>query len=331
MAKSANQKLKLLYLMTFLLENTDEEHHVTVSKMIEYLESKGISAERKSIYDDLEALRLFGLDVILERKSSIGYFIGVRDFELAELKLLVDSVQSSKFITQKKTLELIGKLEKLCSRYEAGELHRQVYVANRIKTMNESIYYNIDRIHLGIASDRQIRFRYFEYVVSKERVFRRSGEFYVISPLALTWDDENYYMIGYDAEAGIIKHFRVDKMTDIETVDEQRLGKEQFSESDVAMYSKKVFGMFGGEERKVRLRFKNHLVGAVIDRFGADTIIVASDDGTFTVTVSLRISPQFFAWLCGFGDEAKILEPGDVARNMREYVRKIAAQYEKTN
>ena len=223
MPRSSNQKLKLLYVMDFLLRCSDEEHPVTVNQIIDCLAEKDIPAERKSIYDDIEALRLFGLDVIQVKGGGVyGYYVGDRDFQLPELKLLVDSVQSSKFITHKKTVSLIKKIESLASVYQARQLSRQVFVANRIKTMNESIYYNVDEIHSGIAQNRQIRFRYFDYTVDKKRRFRREGDFYQVSPFALTWDDENYYMVAYDSQAQVIKHFRVDKMVEAGLLDEVR-------------------------------------------------------------------------------------------------------------
>ena len=262
MARSANQKLKLLYLMRYLLRNSDENHPVTVRQMGEYLRGQGISAERKSLYDDIEALQQFGLDIIQVKDGNFyGYYVGSRDFELPELKLLVDSVQSSKFITHKKTRSLIEKIERLGSVHEADQLRRQVFVANRIKTMNESIYYNVDEIHTGIAQDRKIRFRYFDYTVAKERQFRHDGAFYEVSPYALTWDDENYYLVAYDSAAGKIKHFRVDKMVDIMAADLPRDGKEAYAALDMAVYSRKLFGMFSGQERRVRMRFDNRLVG----------------------------------------------------------------------
>ena len=212
MAKSANQKLKLLYLQKYLLEHSDENHPVTVADMIAYLAGHDISAERKSIYDDLEALRQFGLDIIKTSGRSTGYFVGERDFELPELKLLVDSVQSSKFITHKKTLSLIKKIESLASVHDAQLLQRQVYVRGRVKSMNESVYYNVDEISAAINADRSIKFKYFEYSVAKERRFRKNGAIYQVSPFALIWDDENYYLLGWDANAEMFKHYRVDKM-----------------------------------------------------------------------------------------------------------------------
>ena len=251
MAKRSGQKLKLLYLMKILLEQTDEDHGLTISQLAQKLEEWGVSAERKSLYDDLETLRVYGLDVISPQGRG-SYGVGSRLFEVAELKLLVDAVQSSRFITAKKSRELIGKVESLASVYQAQTLQRQVYVANRIKTMNESIYYNIDALHQAIAQGQQISFRYFQWAVGEAgedavaRRFRREGERYQVSPWALTWDDENYYLVAYDTPEQKIKHFRVDKMEGIRLEKEKRDGAEQFQKFDMAVYSRQVFGMYGG-------------------------------------------------------------------------------------
>ena len=255
MPKSANQKLKLLYLMQYLLQKSDEKHPISIQQMIDELARHDIKAERKTLYDDMEALRLFGLDIIQARGKTTGYYVGSRDFEVPELKLLVDSVQSSKFITEKKTLSLIKKIEGLASAYDAQLLQRQVYVRNRVKSMNESVYYNVDEISTAITQDKVIRFRYYDYTTTKERTFRKDGAWYEISPLSLMWDDENYYMLGYDTAAGKLKHYRVDKMTAISAIDQPRDGKEEFSKIDMSQYSKKVFGMFTGEVQTVQLRF----------------------------------------------------------------------------
>ena len=272
MAKSSNQKMKLLYLMQILLEMTDENHRMSVADMIRELAAYDIAAERKTIYDDLEALRKFGLDIEQVKSKGTGYYVANREFELPEVKLLVDSVQSSKFITQKKTAALIRKIEKLTSVHEAKRLHRQVFVQNRVKSMNESVYYNVDEISNGIAQDKRIRFKYFHYTVNKEREFRRDGSYYEVSPYALVWDDENYYLIAYDSEAKTIKHYRVDKMNDISTTDEDREGREAFSALDVSSYAKKVFSMFAGRECVVRLLFDNSLAGVVIEKKPDDKI-----------------------------------------------------------
>ena len=328
MAKSPQQKLKLLRLMEILLARTDENHTMSVSEIIAHLERYDIKAERKSIYDDLEALRLFGLDVVATRGRGCGYYIGSREFELPELKLLVDSVQSSKFITQKKTESLIGKIEKLASVYDAELLHRQVYVRNRVKSMNESVYYNVDSISSAINNKKRIHFRYYEYTVAKERKFRHDGATYEISPFALIWDDENYYMLGWDAAAEKMKHFRVDKMEGISECEEVREGKSVFDAMDVSAYSQKVFGMFTGDEELVRLRFHRHLAGAVIDRFGKEVMLVPDGDEHFTVSVSVVLSPKFYAWVFGFGAEAEILGPERARAAMSDMLSAAIEKYQ---
>ena len=329
MARSSFQKLKILYEMEYLLRNSDEAHPVSVAQLIAELESHGISAERKSIYDDMECLREFGLDILQSGAGkSSGYYVASRDFELPELKLLVDSVQSSKFITQKKTLSLIKKIESLASCHEAQALRRQVYVTNRIKTMNESIYYSVDEIHKGIAENRKIRFHYFEYTVQKERRFRREGAWYVISPFALNWDDENYYLVGFDSEQGIIKHFRVDKMADIQVTEEPRDGLETYDALDMGVYARKTFGMFTGDETSVQLRFENDLVGVVLDRLGRDVMLIPDGEEHFTVRTDVVVSPQFFAWVLGFGCKAKILAPESVVGRLKEHIRQVGELYQ---
>ena len=328
MPKSPNQKLKILYVMRFLLRESDEEHPVSISRIREYLAQRDIAAERKSIYDDIECLRMYGMDIIQTgNRRSAAYYVAGRTFELPELKLLVDSVQSSRFITRRKTAALIAKIETLASIHEAELLQRQVYVQGRIKTMNESIYYNIDAIQNGISRDRQIRFRYFTYSVYKERRYRKNGAFYVVSPFAMTWDNANYYLVAYDAAAGIIKHYRVDRMTDIETTEEERQGLAAFEKLDISNYTGKVFGMFSGEETWVRMRFADHLVGAVLDRLGHDRILTPEGEDSFTLSAQVVPSPRFFAWVYGFGPDARILAPDSVVAQMREFTERVAELY----
>lgn len=325
MAKFSRQKLKLFYLRDFLLRSSDEFHPVTIRDMITHLASHDISAERKSLYSDLALLQEYGMDIVRNAK---GYYVASRSFELPELKLLVDSVQSSKFITHKKTSSLIHKLEALASTYDAKQLNRQVYVLNRIKSMNESIYYNVDAIHNGIAQNREIQFHYFEYNLKKEPVFRKSGDWYVVSPYALTWDDENYYMVAFDAQAERIKHYRVDKMAHITVTHRFRQGAEVFAALDMGVYARKVFGMFSGEERPVTLRVANHLVGAMLDRFGKELSIVPDGTEYFTVQVNVAVSPQFFGWLFAFGSEIQILGPSNVIQQFQSCLKSIQSQYD---
>lgn len=328
MSKSANQKRRILYLMRLLWEKTDENHSLTMPQLIQELENYSIHTERKTLYDDLETLRVFGMDILMRREKPAGYYLAGREFELPELKLLVDAVQSSRFITAKKSMELIKKLESLTSRYEAGKLRRQVFVSNRVKTMNESIFYNVDRLHQAILENSEIRFGYFEWTVNREMRLKRNGQKYQISPWALTWDNENYYVIGYEKETGMVKHYRVDKMVSIELAGTKREGKEVFSRFDAAGFSKKTFGMFGGEEKELKLRFSDRMIGVVIDRFGKDIPIRQVEEGYFQTRLSVIVSRPFFGWLTGLGTDTEILSPEDVRRKYREYLKEIERKYE---
>lgn len=328
MARSEKQKQKLLYIMQLLLEKTDEDHAVTTPEIIAYLEANGIAAERKSIYTDIDQLIDFGMDILKVKERPGGYYLASRQFELAELKLLVDAVQASKFITSKKSGELIGKLETLCSKAQAKQLHRQVVVTNRNKAINESIYYNIDIIYNAIAENSKIRFQYFEWSVNKEMRLRRDGAFYEASPWLLSWDDENYYLIAYDDRSREIRHYRVDKMLKIGLLSVPREGKDAFEDFDVAGYSKKTFGMFAGEEETVTLRCDSSLTGVMIDRFGKDVAIRGLDDAHIRARVNVAVSRQFFGWVTGLGAAVQIESPEHVAKSYMDYLHEILEHYE---
>lgn len=328
MADGAGKKLKAFYVMRYLLEESDEAHPVTIEQIIAYLKANGISAERKSLYDDIETLRLFGLDII-GKKNGRGYhyYIGERDFELAELKLLVDSVQSSRFITVKKTRELIKKLEVLAGKHNAKQLQRQVFVTERIKSMNESIYYNVDALHTAIADNVRIHFQYFRWTTEGKAELRHDGKVYEISPWALSWTEENYYLIGYDAQADMIKHFRVDKMLHIEQTQLPREGKRLFEKFDMAVYARKMFGMYDGKEQVVRLAVKSDLAGVIIDRFGREVKFVPAEDGWYHINVNVAVSRQFYGWVMALGAGAKIVGPKEVADGMRQEIVRMQEQY----
>lgn len=312
MPKGANQKNKILYLMKILRERTDDNHGLTLEEISKALREYGVEAERKALYNDLEVLRVFGLDIEKRKGKTVLYHVASREFELPELKLLVDAVQSSKFITHKKSNDLIKKLEGFASRYEAQQLQRQVYVANRVKAMNESIYYTVDYIHEAINKGVKVSFEYFNWNAKKERVLRHGGNRAVISPWALTWNDENYYMIGYDSADKIIKHYRVDKMLKISLTEEKRDGEEFFENFDMAVYSQKTFGMYGGKEETVTLRCHNKLAEVIIDRFGTEIPFTGITDTHFEIHVKIHISPLFLSWLMNFGSDITILSPKTV-------------------
>lgn len=322
MAKSAHQKTKLLHLARLLLRRTDEDHPITVAQIIQELERHGVKAERKSIYDDLEALRGFGLDVQSRKGKSPGWFIGEREFELPELKLLMDAVQSSRFITQKKSDALIRKLEGLSSVHQARQLQRQVYVSGRIKVMNESIYYNVDKLHAAIAGQRAITFKYFDYDIDRKKIFRREGRRYAVSPYGLIWNSENYYLVAYDHVNRDMRHYRVDKMTEIVVTGLERQGRELFPDFQLAQYGQKHFGMYSGQEATVTLRGRRDMAGVVWDRFGQEVILVPDGESHFTVRLPVVISPQFFGWLFGLDGGLVLTAPREAVEAYRE---KLAA------
>ena len=335
MARTAEQKLKILYLLKILNERSDEEHPLTIKEIQAELENYGITAERKSLYDDIAELRNFGVNIETIKSRSFAYYIADREFQLPELKLLVDSVQCAKFLTPKKTNELIKKIESLTSVYEASSLQRQVYVTNRVKTQNEQIYITTDLIHDAISANRQIQFKYYEWKLDfstrekVQKVFRHEGNFYTVSPWALTWEDENYYLIAYDGFEGKTKHFRVDKMAHISILDKfPRAGADQFENFDIASYCTKSFGMFGGVEEDVRVVFDNRLIGVVVDRFGKDIFLSKYDDEHFSAVLKATISPVFISWLLSFGKGAKILSPSHVVEQIKKQVEDIKNMYE---
>ena len=328
MPKGTNQKFKLYRLAQIMLENTDEEHYITMPEILDALGTYGVTADRKSIYADLRDLGTLGIDVEGEPVGNrYHYHVVDRPFELPELKLLVDAIQSSKFITEKKSNALIRKLEKFVSRYDAQKLQRQVYVSGRIKTMNESIYYTVDAIHNAISMNKKIRFQYYQWNVQKEMELRHNGAWYCISPWGLSWEGENYYLVGFDQKAGKIKHYRVDKMLHIKLSGERREGKEHFKKLDMADYAKKSFGMFGGKEKTVKLLVKNSLAGVIVDRFGKDVMMFPADEDHFTVNVDVHVSRQFLGWVFSLGDGIKIIGPDDVVEQMRIEIKRLTEQY----
>jgi len=326
MPTSPNQKMKALYLMKILEERTDEDHTLTISELIGALSEYGVVAERKSIYSDMEMLRHYGLDIEMRKSKKVGYYIASRRFELPELKLLVDAVQSSRFITQKKSNALIKKISMLTSNHQARELNRQVFTVGRLKTRNESIYYNIDAIHTAINSGRKIDFKYFDYDLKKERSYRKSGKVYSLTPLALCWNDDKYYLVCYSAKYDSFVNFRVDRMSDVSISDENadKVDKKRFNVSEHIKHS---FGMYSGEVVRVKLRFDNSLVNTVLDRFGADTSLYKCGDNCFEVNVEISESPVLFSWIAQFGSKAEILAPERLRKAMRDLVEELNAMY----
>lgn len=326
MQLSKSKGTKILYILKFLWDTTDDSHYAKSAEISDYLLQNGITAERKSIYSDITLLKEFGFAIENVKGKNGGYYIADRTFELAELKILLDGVVSSKFITEKKSYELIKKLETLCSKYEAKELITNVYVTNRIKSMNESILYNVDFINSAINENKKVSFKYFDYNINKKKVFRHDAKIYLVSPYALVLNNGNYYLVASEGEGDVIKHYRIDKMTNINISFEDRV-KDNIN-FDVEKYAQQHFSMYGGEIKKVTIRFENSLSSAVIDRFGYDVFITKEDDGKhFNITTELAVSTQFLGWIFGFGGKAQIISPPDVANMMKEQLTKLSQQY----
>lgn len=335
MEENSSSKLKLLCLLKMLEENTDQENGMTMKQIIDELrKSYKISAERKSIYADFKVLEDYAsrtnseLNIEARDKGKkTNYFMPNRLFELAELKLLVDAVQCSKFITIKKSRELIRKIESLASKKQAQALERQVCITNRVKTINEKIYYNVDSLYTAISQNKKVKFKYFDYNVKKKKVYRKNGDYYTASPYSLSWDDENYYLISFSSKYEDFTHYRVDRMEYIELLDEMRDQRQEKSQFDVSQYTKKVFNMYNGDLVNIKLKFKNELVNTVIDRFGKDVILDVLDENNFYIWTEVAISSTFFGWLAQFGNKVKILSPNSVIDEYRDYIKEIMVEY----
>lgn len=320
--------LKTFYLMQILLDRSDEEHPLNATALQDILRTEyGVTINRTTVYTEIAKLEDFGLDIVLQEGRTKGYYIGSRQFELAELKLLVDAVQASKFITEKKSKELISKLETLCSKNEAKQLSNQVMIYRRTKTQNETIYYNVDMIHSAIYRGMQITYQYAEWTVRKETELRHGGAFYEVSPLNLIWDDENYYLIGYDERACGIRHYRVDKMRNMSLTGNARSVDALAQRIDTAAFSRKTFGMYSGVDARVQLRGVSQLAGVVLDRFGTDIWMRPLDKDHFSAQVTVTVSPQFFGWVTAIGKGLEIVGPEEIRQQYRQYMEDILGEY----
>lgn len=323
-------KQRLLYVYEFLKEHTDIENQVQMKDILLYLDDCGIKADRRAVYSDIRALQDFGIDIVSGSGKFCTYYYNSKDFEIAELKLLVDAVQASKFITSRKSQNLIKKIENLTNKNKAQQLQRQVVVANRVKGNNEKIYNNIDQINQAINEKLQIKFYYLDWMISGteiKKIRRRDGKIYKVSPKTLMWDDENYYLIAYDNLSCKIKHYRVDKMEHIIILDEECINTRGLESFNVAKYARQTFGMYGGKETTVRIRFDNSLLGVVFDRFSSNINIVKSDKNHFEIKVTVMLSVQFYAWLFSFGDKVKLLSPKSAIDEYVKYLEKVKGIY----
>lgn len=325
--KSEGQKMKLFVLKEILEKETDMDHGITMARILELLSMRGIKAERKSIYDDLRALRDSDiLDVTEAQGKNREYSVASRTFELSELKMMTDAIQSSKFLSEAKTRELIKKIETLCSKHEAQSIQSHVVIANRVKSISKGLFFNVDTVHAAISANKQISFKYFDYDLKKQRKYFKKGERYVASPWSMIYVDDNYYLLAY--QDGKFKHFRVDKMEDVQISILDRDAADEFAKIDMSAYTKYTFSMYGGEIMPVTMIFQNRMMGAVMDRFGRDIFVTKEDDRHFKVTVNVAVSNQFFGWVFGLGKMVRIVGPESVKEKMKKALEGILERYE---
>ena len=326
MPKSQNQKQKLLLLEKLFREETDDDHRLSLVEIEQRLAHQGIACERKSLYSDIEALRQAGLDIVAEKHArNTVYFLASREFQQPELNLLAGAVASSKFISNKKSVELIGKLARLACKHEGSRLVRQIIVSDRVKSTNEAVYYSINSVNEAICAGRKISFLYYNYDEKKRKVYHNDKKPLVVSPRALVWKDENYYVVGYYEKYGGYVNFRVDKMMRVEVLEQEAEKDPNF---DVNGHCRRLFGMFGGRCEQVRMRFNNSLAGVVVDRFGLKTVFYNRGD-SFEIEVELEVSPVFFGWIFQFGEMAEVVAPDSVREEFRRYALDTLKQYEK--
>lgn len=324
-----NQNEKILYIAKILLDRTNFDHPLTANQLISELGEWGVAIERKSIYSSIETLQTFRMDIEHSKVDPKGYYIASRDFELPEIKLLVDAVQSSKFITKKKSIELINKIKTLTDKYSVSTLQRQIVVSGRVKTENERVYYCIEAIHEAIAKDKQISFQYCEYDIHKNLVPRKDGKLYVYTPCLLLWDDDYYYLVAYNSNHESYTHFRTDKMQNV-TIECADADKPKV-DLDIARYSMSIFSMFSGNFEKVTIVAQNNLIGAFLDKFGLDIILHRHSDTEFSVTAKVAVSNTFFAWLFQFGDMVAVVSPSHVVQNYKKQMEKNINLYNQDN
>ncbi len=326
MAKSENQKLKIFYILDYLKRNSHQDHPVRATELIEMLENRhSIKCERKTVYSDIAALQEYGVDIQSVPGKNGGYFIASRNFELPELKLLIDAVQSSRYLTEKKSRELIEKLCSQCNEYDSKLLKRNVLVSGRVKSMNETIYYNVDAIQEAISQNRQITFRYFDWDFGGKRKYR--DKTYQASPYGLCQDNENCYLLAWSQRYGVT-HYRVDRMDRITVTDEKRIPCPELTGKALNEHAERHFQMFSGEQINVKLRFHRSLLNVVIDRFGKDTMLIPDGEEHFVFTVQVAVSPMFLSWVIGFGAKAKVLFPQSVAEDCKKLCQETLSQYD---
>lgn len=342
MPKSENQKLKTLYVAKYFLENSDENHSVNASDIIDHLKKEvdpPIYAERRSIYRDIAVLRdEFGFDIVGTQGGK--YTLLSRQFDFEELRLLAECVYAAKFISEKQAKKLINTLSQFCSIYQAEELESEVFLCDRVKTSQSKIIRIIDTINYAMAkmqdgkphTPQKITFKYLKYTINDvhSQVERKKGNNYTVSPYKLLINDGNYYLLAFDSDKQDFRTYRVDRMKDVKIIDEPIEGKKVFDNIDLSSYTRRVFSMYGGKRERVTIRFITPLLDTAIERFGTgtDVFYMPKDKNHFIVVADVEISDQFFGWICGFGKRVKIEKPAHVVEQMKTYLSNIKNLYE---
>ena len=332
MAGNSNAKLKAFRLVEILNEKTDEEHPLNASELCEELDRYNINAERKSIYSDVDVLVEAGYDVIKVSTPSKGYCMGERDFQMAEVRLLIDAVQSAKFITETKTTHLIEKIEKSLSKYQREALAKQVYINNRNKTNNEQIYYIIDELYRAIEEEKRVRVSYRKRRTEICGESKFEERIITVNPYALIWSDDHYYLVGNNQKYDNIMHLRIDRIKKVTPLEEKARHFSEVSEYkdhfDAADYVSKRFNMFSGQEDRVKIRCANELTEVVFDKFGQNVMITDRDEDTFTISSNVAVSDGFISWVMQHGKKAVVLEPESLKEKIIERTREALDAYE---
>ena len=333
MAARRGQKIKLLYIIKILTEYTDEQHPLSAGEICEKLAMYDITAERKAIYDDIECLISFGYDIIQTRMPKNGYFLGSREFELPEIYLLGDAVRTARFISEKKTRELTAKLEGLLSRYQSDRRIKGIYIDGSSKTRNEEIFYNIDTINTAIKKHQKITLKYGKRILKNGREIVTEYKERKVSPYAMTWQDDHYYLIGNYDKYDNLMHLRIDRMRAVNILDEPSRHFSEVSEYsdtfDVVDYTQKLFGMFGGETNEIKLRCKTQMLEQAADRFGENIFITNVTENSFDFTVKAAISDGLVTWIMNYGDMIEVIKPFELRQKVADRATKIVQIYKK--
>ena len=321
-------RIKLLKIWEILCQETDEEHPIESTELIEKLAEMDIHCERKTIYRDIETLIECGYEVMCVRGKKNQYYVLDRSFDLPELHIMLDAVQAASFITPQKTKQLVDKIADLAGSRKGEVIKRNLVAFNITKNTNEQIYYSVDEIVRAISKKKKIEFKYFDYDANHKKVYRKDGNKYIMNPYSTVLSDDNYYLLGYNDKHKNIMHFRVDRMDNVRMLEDDIVPLDNNNEFDVTKHKREVFGMFTGSEESVRFVVHKSLLDVIFDRFGSDVKLIKYDEENYMFTADVQVSPIFIGWCCAFGKKVKVVSPANVVEQVKEYVKNIYEQYE---